>query len=204
MAYRIGRLAELSGFPGTLLRAWERRYDLLHPQRLENGYRLYTDEDLALLHRVRGLLDEGRSIGDIVRLFDKERAGTPPSEVVDMFDGRHPEISWAILEAIPYAVIVTDVQGRVRWANRGVPALCGYDLAELRGRTPGSILQRPGSKPEAVARLRAGVAERRWARAEVLNKHKSGEPYLADVEIVPMQSGLEVVGFVGMVRRVDE
>ena len=46
MAYSIGEFARLSGITATTLRAWQRRYGLLKPQRTEGGHRQYSDEDV--------------------------------------------------------------------------------------------------------------------------------------------------------------
>ena len=78
--YKIKTIASLTGFNPTLLRAWERRYGLLIPDRTDTGHRLYTGEDLRVLRRVRSMLDQGRSIGEIVaqgrgRLLSQ---GAPP------------------------------------------------------------------------------------------------------------------------------
>lgn len=216
MSYRIGRLAQLSGFDQTVLRAWERRYGLLEPERTGNGYRLYTDDDLALLKRVRELLDQGFHIGEIVRMgrarlverdapaHGHDQTGIVPSEVfVQAVDSRRADVAWSILDALPCAVIVTDKQGRVRWVNRGVPVLCGYDLPELHGRTPGEMLQGPDSDPVAIERLRKSIAEQRPCSVKVLNYHKSGEPYSALVDVAPLGVGAQHVGYVGIARRIN-
>ena len=65
--YKMGTIAELSGFSPELLRAWERRHALLEPERTEGGHRLYTDDDLRVLRRVKSLLDQGRSIGEVAQ-----------------------------------------------------------------------------------------------------------------------------------------
>jgi DNA-binding transcriptional MerR regulator len=46
MAYSIGEFARLSGITATTLRAWQRRYGLLKPERTEGGHRLYSEEDV--------------------------------------------------------------------------------------------------------------------------------------------------------------
>ena len=81
--YKIKTIASLTGFNPTLLRAWERRYGLLVPTRTDTGHRLYTPDDLRVLRRVRTLLDQGRSIGEIVvqgrsRLLSQGGATPPP------------------------------------------------------------------------------------------------------------------------------
>ena len=61
-------ISERTGLSPSLLRAWERRHGLLKPERTEGGHRLYTESDLRVLERVRGLLDSGRSIGELASL----------------------------------------------------------------------------------------------------------------------------------------
>jgi DNA-binding transcriptional MerR regulator len=63
--HKIATVSRLTGFSPGLLRAWETRHKLLAPARGPGGQRLYSDEDLALLRRVRTLISEGRSIGEI-------------------------------------------------------------------------------------------------------------------------------------------
>lgn len=81
--YRIQKAAELAGVPAGLLRAWERRYGVVHPRRTGGGYRAYTESDVELLRRLRQLTEEGVAISDAVRLLPdlrrelKERVGAP-------------------------------------------------------------------------------------------------------------------------------
>lgn len=63
--FKISTLSELTGFLPTLLRAWERRYNFLEPQRMPGGHRLYTRDDLRVLRRIRQLMDRGLSVGEI-------------------------------------------------------------------------------------------------------------------------------------------
>ncbi len=65
--YRIKEMAEISGLSDHAIRMWERRYDLLHPQRSPNGYRLYTEDDLQLLLYLKAQIDAGRAIGELAR-----------------------------------------------------------------------------------------------------------------------------------------
>lgn len=66
--YRIQKAAELSGVSEELIRAWERRYGVLAPERTATGYRLYSDDDVALLKRLRELTEEGTPISQAARL----------------------------------------------------------------------------------------------------------------------------------------
>ena len=44
--YTIKRAAEITGVPAATLRAWERRYAIIQPERTDSGYRLYDDESV--------------------------------------------------------------------------------------------------------------------------------------------------------------
>jgi DNA-binding transcriptional MerR regulator len=52
---RIGELSRRTGVTPELLRAWERRYGLLRPERSRGGFRLYSDADER---RIRLMLDQ--------------------------------------------------------------------------------------------------------------------------------------------------
>ena len=57
--FRIGELSRRVGVGTATLRAWERRYGLLDPERSPSGYRLYTDEDEARIRLVTALMRDG-------------------------------------------------------------------------------------------------------------------------------------------------
>jgi DNA-binding transcriptional MerR regulator len=68
MSYRIQRVSQITGIAPATLRAWERRYRLVDPERTAKGYRLYTEDDVARLRRVKDLMDGGLKIGEAVEL----------------------------------------------------------------------------------------------------------------------------------------
>jgi DNA-binding transcriptional MerR regulator len=55
---RIGELARRTGVPTRMLRYYEEQ-DLLHPDRLANGYRDYPESAVYRVQQIRGLLDSG-------------------------------------------------------------------------------------------------------------------------------------------------
>ena len=59
--YTIKRAAELTGISVATLRAWERRYGVVHPQRSDGGYRLYGPDDVRALAIMNSLVNEGWS-----------------------------------------------------------------------------------------------------------------------------------------------
>jgi methanogenic corrinoid protein MtbC1 len=60
--FNIKSVSLQTGLPPVTLRAWERRYQILNPQRAENGYRLYSEQDVALLSWLKDKVDAGLSI----------------------------------------------------------------------------------------------------------------------------------------------
>ena len=64
--YTIKVVSERSGVRTVTLRAWERRYDLLEPKRLDNNYRLYSERDIEVIRWITNRLDDGLSISNAV------------------------------------------------------------------------------------------------------------------------------------------
>ena len=59
MQLRIGELSRRSGVSPELLRAWERRYGLLQPERTAGGLRLYSAADLERVREMQRHIGEG-------------------------------------------------------------------------------------------------------------------------------------------------
>jgi len=56
--YTIKQAAARSGVSIDTLRAWERRYGVVQPERTPAGYRLYDDDAIARLRAMRRLIDD--------------------------------------------------------------------------------------------------------------------------------------------------
>ena len=65
---RIGQLSSEVGVSPELLRAWERRYGLLRPERSPGGFRLYSAADGARIRRVLVLKKTGLATAEAIRL----------------------------------------------------------------------------------------------------------------------------------------
>jgi len=72
--YTIKIVQARTGIKPVTLRAWERRYNLLSPMRMPNGYRLYSERDIQLLLWVQRKLDSGKSISEVAEEFKQMRA----------------------------------------------------------------------------------------------------------------------------------
>jgi DNA-binding transcriptional MerR regulator len=75
--FRINHVAETTGIPEATLRAWERRYHVPKPARTPSGYRLYSQDDVAQVRKMRELCEAGVSPGDAAKeILIAHQAGT--------------------------------------------------------------------------------------------------------------------------------
>ena len=69
--YPIGAVAKLTGLPAMTLRAWERRYHVVEPERDARG-RTYSERDLGKLKLLKGLVERGHPIGRLAALSEAQ------------------------------------------------------------------------------------------------------------------------------------
>ncbi len=93
-------LSELTGVAPTTLRAWERRYALLSPQRTTKGHRLYSPEDVALIKNVVTQLQGGMSIGEAVRRQRHPQDNQTDSASLSGSDTQWPTFRHRMLQAV--------------------------------------------------------------------------------------------------------
>jgi MerR family transcriptional regulator, light-induced transcriptional regulator len=78
---RIGELSRRSGVSPELLRAWERRYDLVRPTRSPGGLRLYSLDDLARVRLMSRHIAQGLAAREAAALAARadlgERSSAP-------------------------------------------------------------------------------------------------------------------------------
>ncbi len=74
--YTIKRAAAATGIPEATLRAWERRYAVVAPQRTPAGYRLYDEHTLADLRTMQALVRSGWAPSQAATEVARRRTGT--------------------------------------------------------------------------------------------------------------------------------
>ena len=62
-------VVQKTGIAAPTLRAWERRYAILSPERAQNDYRLYSERDIATIRWLKDRVDTGMSISQAIALF---------------------------------------------------------------------------------------------------------------------------------------
>ena len=84
----IRTVSILTGVNAVTLRAWERRYSLITPQRTPKGHRLYTHQDVERIKQIVELLKQGISVGHVKPLVDLSPGDTskePATENEDIW-----------------------------------------------------------------------------------------------------------------------
>lgn len=86
--YAIREVSEMTGVKPVTLRAWQRRYNLVQPERTPKGHRLYTDDHIALIKEIQHWLSRGVAIGKVKPLLGTQEFNQQPvtrlDEVQDM------------------------------------------------------------------------------------------------------------------------
>jgi MerR family transcriptional regulator, light-induced transcriptional regulator len=93
---RIGELSRRTGVSAELLRAWERRYGLLHPTRTGGGFRLYSLADERRVSLMRTHLQRGMSAAEAARLTLTETDGGTPDDDEPALRRRAQELRQAL------------------------------------------------------------------------------------------------------------
>jgi DNA-binding transcriptional MerR regulator len=85
--FRIGELSRRVGVSPELLRAWERRYGVLTPQRTSGGLRLYSEDDARDVQEMTGLIAAGLSAAEAARVvLGGAPLHVPAQQLVDQLD----------------------------------------------------------------------------------------------------------------------
>jgi len=67
----IRTVSMMTGVNAVTIRAWERRYGLITPQRTPKGHRLYTHQDVERIRHIVELLKQGISVGHVKPLLEQ-------------------------------------------------------------------------------------------------------------------------------------
>jgi len=63
---RIRTIARITGVREATLRAWEKRYGFPRPSRGDNGYRMYSRDEVEAVRRVSRLVQDGMAISEAI------------------------------------------------------------------------------------------------------------------------------------------
>jgi methanogenic corrinoid protein MtbC1 len=113
--YTIKQAAARAGLTVPVLRAWERRYGVVEPQRTSSGYRVYAEDDVTRLRAMRKLVEDGWG----------------PSAAAGFIRGSTPEEITALGRSVPAAARVDSGPGGL--VERFVAAAATLNPARVEG-----------------------------------------------------------------------
>lgn len=76
----IREVARQTGVNAVTLRAWERRYGLIVPQRTPKGHRLFSSEHVQRILMILTWLNRGVAVSQVKHLLDTPQASVQPAE----------------------------------------------------------------------------------------------------------------------------
>ncbi|OYU79731.1 MAG: hypothetical protein CFE23_12560 [Flavobacterium sp. BFFFF1] len=80
------------------------------------------------------------------------------------------------------AVVISDKDGKLEWANTSFLEMSGFAMEEIVGRKPGELLQGPDTNPDTVAYLKERIKKGLPFNCEIVNYSKSGRKYWVSIQ----------------------
>lgn len=108
------------------------------------------------------------------------------------------------LDSTSTHIIITDMDGKILYANPAAVRLTGYSIEEMKGNTP--RLWGKQMDTELYKKLWQTIkVEKKVFVGEIWNKNKSGKKYLAAATIAPIiNDENQLIGFVGIEEDITE
>ena len=95
--YRIGEVSRKTGVKAFVLRYWETEFPMLEPEKGPNGRRLYREDDVQLILKIKRLLyDEGFTIAGARRHL-REGGGAEEGTTIPPGHGAHKLLNRKLL-----------------------------------------------------------------------------------------------------------
>jgi PAS domain S-box-containing protein len=103
------------------------------------------------------------------------------------------------IEQAGHAMLVTEADGTITYANPRMEEISGYTSEELRGNTP-ALLQSGEHDSEFYEDIWGTILDGDVWEGDVVNEHKEGHHYIIDQTISPIRNNGEITNFVAINR----
>jgi PAS domain S-box-containing protein len=104
----------------------------------------------------------------------------------------------AAVESAADAIVITDSQGAIEWANEAFRRLTGYSVSEAIGKNT-RILKSGKMPPELYQELWQTILEGRVWHGQMINRRKDGTLYPEEMTIAPVRNKAgQIVNFVAV------
>lgn len=91
-----------------------------------------------------------------------------------------------VIEKINNFVIIAEINGTIRWANKAFLQFSQYHSSEIAGKSAKSVLISADNQEETLNGLSAAMLHHQFFSAEICSKTKNGEEYWVQTDISPI------------------
>ena len=109
-----------------------------------------------------------------------------------------------VAERTNSAVLITDTEQRIQWANAAHAQITGLPLAEVLGRRPGELGEFDAAEAATLARLRGAMHSGQGLRLELRQRDRQGREYWLDADLQPLYDDSRLSGFLLVETEVTE
>ncbi|MGN7477814.1 MerR family transcriptional regulator [Solibacillus silvestris] len=71
--YSIRQVSEITNLSKQQIRKWEDRYQIIQPERLDNGYRIYTEYEVQILMQLKSYINNGMTIKQAIAHYSAQK-----------------------------------------------------------------------------------------------------------------------------------
>ena len=172
--------------------------DLASRETASREYRfLKRDRSIVWLHDEMRLLPgkgpESEVVGTLTDISERKKA---EEEI---------HLKSAALEAAANAVIITDREGTIRWANPAFGTLTGFSIPEAIGKNPRELLRSSQQDTDFYRSVWETILAGKVWSGKLVNRRKSGELYDEEMTITPvLDEGRYVSHFIAVKNDITE
>lgn len=109
------------------------------------------------------------------------------------------------LDASANAIVITDSEGKIEWANQSFMDLTGYSRVEILDKNPSRLVSSGKHDSSFYKTLWETITAGKTWKGEICNKKKSGELYLEEMTITPvLDSDKRITHFIAVKSDITE
>ncbi|PDW01473.1 PAS domain S-box protein [Candidatus Viridilinea mediisalina] len=138
----------------------------------------------------RAIIDGKATMLSIIRDISARRRGEAERDLLR-----------SALAAAANAVVITNVEGQVQWANPAFTTLTGYSVAEVLGRKT-SVLRSGRHDPSFYKQIWDYILSGHVWHGELINRRKDGSLYTEEMTITPVRVNGDIAHFVAIKQEV--
>jgi len=97
--FTIQQVADITGLSKQVIRKWEERYGIINPKRMENGYRIYSKQDVQTLLKTKTLSEQGHTLKQAALLV-RDMEEVPEIPIVQGNPGHDEELNEYVFQLL--------------------------------------------------------------------------------------------------------